>query len=245
MNYTRISADCHIDMPWIPPTSSPPTRRRPCGTACPTWSTAPTVRSGPARTGRRSGWWAAWARAAPSWCRARTTGSTRWPRPASTRTARRASGARPIPHLRIKDMERDGVQAEVIFGILGAATRLERPRGRQGDVPHLQRLAEGLLPALPRPADRPGLPALRRHRRRREGSPPRGQDGHPRPRAVVLVGHGPDVAPRVGAAVEGRQRGRTCRCTSTRSRARRRPRATGRPGSPSGPPSSSASPASR
>ena len=28
------------------------------------------------------------------------------------------------PHLRIKDMELDGVQAEVIFGILGAATRL-------------------------------------------------------------------------------------------------------------------------
>ena len=33
------------------------------------------------------------------------------------------------PHLRVKDMERDGVQAEVIFGILGAATRLERSRG--------------------------------------------------------------------------------------------------------------------
>jgi predicted TIM-barrel fold metal-dependent hydrolase len=29
------------------------------------------------------------------------------------------------PELRIKDMERDGVQAEVIFGILGAATRLD------------------------------------------------------------------------------------------------------------------------
>jgi predicted TIM-barrel fold metal-dependent hydrolase len=28
------------------------------------------------------------------------------------------------PHLRLKDMERDGVDAEVIFGILGAATRL-------------------------------------------------------------------------------------------------------------------------
>src|SRR5204862_831070 len=28
------------------------------------------------------------------------------------------------PHLRIKDMELDGVDAEVIFGILGAATRL-------------------------------------------------------------------------------------------------------------------------
>ena len=33
--------------------------------------------------------------------------------------------ARPTdPHLRVADMERDGVQAEVIFGILGAATRL-------------------------------------------------------------------------------------------------------------------------
>ena len=31
------------------------------------------------------------------------------------------------PELRIKDMERDGVQAEVIFGILGAATRLNDP----------------------------------------------------------------------------------------------------------------------
>jgi predicted TIM-barrel fold metal-dependent hydrolase len=28
------------------------------------------------------------------------------------------------PHLRVKDMDRDGVQAEVLFGILGAATRL-------------------------------------------------------------------------------------------------------------------------
>ncbi len=28
------------------------------------------------------------------------------------------------PHLRLKDMERDGVDAEVIYGILGAATKL-------------------------------------------------------------------------------------------------------------------------
>ena len=53
----------------------------------------------------------------------------------------------------------------------------ERSRGGRGDVPHLQRLAEGLLPALSRAADRPGVPALRRHRRRREGGPSRGQDG--------------------------------------------------------------------
>jgi hypothetical protein len=36
------------------------------------------------------------------------------------------------PHLRVKDAELDGVDAEVIFGILGAATRLgdTRPRAR-------------------------------------------------------------------------------------------------------------------
>ena len=31
------------------------------------------------------------------------------------------------PHLRIKDLDRDGVDAEVIYGILGAATRLNDP----------------------------------------------------------------------------------------------------------------------
>ena len=32
------------------------------------------------------------------------------------------------PALRVKDMDRDGVQAEVIYGILGAATRLNDAR---------------------------------------------------------------------------------------------------------------------
>ena len=65
------------------------------------------------------------------------------------------------PVLRAKDMDRDGVQAEVIFGILGAATRLNDPDRGQRDVPHLQRLAGGLLQARPGALHRPGLPALR------------------------------------------------------------------------------------
>jgi len=55
---------------------------------------------------------------------------TRWPRRDSTMTARRASGAPPIRTCASRTLERDGVQAEIIFGILGAATRLddhERP----------------------------------------------------------------------------------------------------------------------
>src|SRR2546422_5698402 len=35
------------------------------------------------------------------------------------------------PHLRLKDAELDGVDAEVIFGILGAATRLSDHRSEE------------------------------------------------------------------------------------------------------------------
>ena len=124
MNYTRISADCHIDMPWIPDdlftaNASAALRDR-----------MPYVTDGPdgpfwtCKNGTSFGLVGGVGPGGRSWCPGRTIASTRWPRSDSTRTARRASAGRPIPHLRIKDMELDGVQAEVIFGILGAATRL-------------------------------------------------------------------------------------------------------------------------
>ena len=125
MNYTRISADCHIDMPWVPDdlftanATAAMRERMPYvtdGPDGPFWTCKNGTSFG--LCGRRR------PRRPEDGARARTTASTRWPRSVSTTTARRASAARPIPHLRIKDMELDGVQAEVIFGILGAATRL-------------------------------------------------------------------------------------------------------------------------
>jgi len=41
------------------------------------------------------------------------------------------------PHLRIKEMDRDGVDAEVNHGILAAAAKLKEHRGVQRDGPHL------------------------------------------------------------------------------------------------------------
>ena len=79
------------------------------------------------------------------------------------------------PELRVKDMDRDGVDAEVIYGILGAATRLNDHEAANEMFQHLQRLAGGLLPPLSRPLHRAGLPALRRHRRRGEGDLSRGR----------------------------------------------------------------------
>ena len=124
MNYTRISADCHIDMPWIPDdlftaNASAAMRER-----------MPYVVDGPD---------------GPFWtCKNGTSfglvggvgpGGQKMVPGQNYRVDKMAAvglyddGKKGIrrptdPHLRIKDMELDGVQAEVIFGILGAATRL-------------------------------------------------------------------------------------------------------------------------
>ena len=75
----------------------------------------------------------------------------------------------------------------------------ERPRGVQRDAAHLQHLDGRFLQPLSRPPHRPRLPALRRHRRRRRRGAPRRQAGLQGHRAVVLVGHGADVAPACGS----------------------------------------------
>jgi predicted TIM-barrel fold metal-dependent hydrolase len=53
------------------------------------------------------------------------------------------------PHLRVKDAALDGVDAEVIFGILGAATRLGDDEAAREMFRIYQRLARGFLPTLP------------------------------------------------------------------------------------------------
>jgi predicted TIM-barrel fold metal-dependent hydrolase len=124
MEYTRISADCHIDLPWMPPdfftsNASPSMRER-----------MPYVAEGPD---------------GPYWTskNGRSFGLVNGVGPAGqkyvpgshhrvdvmARTGLYADGARGVrrvtdPHLRVKDMDLDGVQAEVLYGILGAATRL-------------------------------------------------------------------------------------------------------------------------
>ena len=60
------------------------------------------------------------------------------------------------PDLRLKDQDRDGVQAEVLYGILGATNRLNDNEAAGVDAAHLQRLARRFL--------RPPSRALRRPR---------------------------------------------------------------------------------
>jgi uncharacterized protein len=124
MQYRRISADCHLDLPWMPPdlfVSEAPRalkERMPYvvdGPDGPRW----TAKNG-ASFGLVNGVGPAGQKFVPG-MHARVD--------VMARTGLYDDGKKGIrrvsdPHLRIKDLDRDGVDAEVIYGILGAAGRL-------------------------------------------------------------------------------------------------------------------------
>ena len=131
MKYNRISADCHLDMPWMPPTvftensKSELRDRKPFvadGPDGPFWTT----KSG-ANFGLLNGVGPGGAKLVPGQ-------NKRVDIMAKTgmfedgkigRAEARTAIQRPSdPHLRVKEMERDGVDAEVIFGILGGASKM-------------------------------------------------------------------------------------------------------------------------
>ncbi len=124
MRYTRISADCHIDLPWLPPdlftanASAAMKDRMPYVTEGP---------DGPHWTSKNGRSFGLVCGVGPSGQKYVPGQHHRVDVMAATglyedgkKGLRRVSD----PELRVKDMDRDGVQAEVIYGILGAATRL-------------------------------------------------------------------------------------------------------------------------
>ena len=124
MQYKRISADCHLDMPWMPPdlfTSMAPREmkdRMPFVVETddgPKW----TAKNG-ASFGYKNGVGPAGSKYVPG---------KHHRVDVMAETGLYSDGANDIrrvsdPHLRIKDLDRDGVDAEVIYGILGASSRL-------------------------------------------------------------------------------------------------------------------------
>ena len=132
MQYKRISADSHLDLPWMPPdlfTSMAPREmkdRMPFVTDTdegPKWM----AKNG-ATFGFKNGVGPAGSKFVPG-----KHGRV----DIMAETGLYSDGAKDIrrisdPHLRIKDLDRDGVDAEVIYGILGAASRLnDREAGNQ------------------------------------------------------------------------------------------------------------------
>ena len=124
MQYRRISADCHLDMPWMPPqlfVSEAPRElkdRMPYvedGPQGPQW-----VAKNGANFGLKNGVGPGGAAFVPGQNHRVDIMAETGMYEDGKKDIRRCSD----PHLRIKDMDRDGVDAEVIYGILGAASRL-------------------------------------------------------------------------------------------------------------------------
>ena len=167
MHYERISADCHLDLCWLPPdlftsrATAALRDRMPYVTEGPKGPMWVTKKGG--QFGLANGMGSAGREYVPGQIH-------RSDRMASTglyedgkRGIRRLSD----PELRLKDQDRDGVQAEVLYGILGSSTRMADPEAAVEVI----RIYNDFLADFTRDASR----ALRRprlhpelaHRRRR------------------------------------------------------------------------------
>src|SRR5437588_257848 len=124
MRYNRISADCHLDLIWLPPdlfVSEAPRELKdrmpyvPAGPDGPRW-----VASNGATFGLVGGVGASGTKHVPGkQLRVDVMAATGLYEDGKQGIRRPGD-----PHLRVKEMDRDGVDAEVIYGILAAAAKL-------------------------------------------------------------------------------------------------------------------------
>ncbi len=124
MEYRVISADCHIDLPWLPPDLFTANAARALkdrmpyvadGEGGPAW-----VSKNGAAFGLRNGMGSAGREYVPGEIRRADRMAAEGLYEDGKNGIRRLTD----PQLRIGDQDRDGVQAEVLFGILGASPRL-------------------------------------------------------------------------------------------------------------------------
>src|SRR5499427_2574766 len=127
MRYNRISADCHIDLCWLPPdlfTSNASAAMR---------DRMPYVTDGPngprwvTKKGANLGLMNGMGSAGREYVAGRIHRSDRLASTGLYEDGKRGIRRLTDPDLRLKDQDRDGVQAEVLYGILGATRRLNDP----------------------------------------------------------------------------------------------------------------------
>ena len=198
MPYNRISADCHIDLPWIPPdlftgnASAAMKDRMPYVTDGP---------DGPFWTCKNGRSFGLVNGVGPAGREVRPGQHYRVDVMAATglyEDGKKGVRRRDRPALRARDMERDGVDAEVIYGILGAATRLNDPEAAN-EMFHIYNdwLVEFCRPTPTATSGWRACPTATSTPRSRRSTAWQARPA--RHGAVVLVGHGADVASRSGS----------------------------------------------
>ena len=124
MNYQVISADCHIDLPWLPEDLFVSAARNDLKERMPYVADTENGRHWVSRNGAQFGLQNGMGSAGRRYVPGQIHRSDRMAEQGLYRDGERGIRRLTEPDLRIKDQDLDGVQGEVLYGILGAAMRL-------------------------------------------------------------------------------------------------------------------------
>ena len=125
MNYQIISADCHIDLPWLPEDLFTNEAANHFKDRMPFVSETEKGRFWVSRTGAQFGLQNGMGSAGRTYVPGQIHRSDRMAEQGLYRDGELGIPRLTDPKLRIKDQDLDVVQAEVIYGVLGASTRLD------------------------------------------------------------------------------------------------------------------------
>ncbi len=124
MEYRVISADCHIDLPWLPPDLFTANARKELKDRMPFVAEGDKGPHWTSHNGARFGLQNGMGSNGREYIPGQIHRSDRMAAEGLYDDGKKGIRRLTDPDLRIKDQDRDGVQAEVLFGILGAAMRL-------------------------------------------------------------------------------------------------------------------------
>ena len=124
MQYRRISADCHLDMPWMPPELFAENAPRDMKDRMPYVEDGPDGPQWVAKNGANFGLVYGVGPGGAKLVPGQNVRVDIMAEHGLYSDAKQGKVRCHDPHLRLKDMEADGVDAEVIYGVLGTASKL-------------------------------------------------------------------------------------------------------------------------
>src|SRR6202051_2796946 len=125
MQYRRISADCHLDLPWLPPELFVSEASRELKDRMPYVEEGPDGKKWGTKAGVTMGIPGAVGSVGAPFVPGQNYRVDKMAETGLYEAGKRGERRPGDPHLRIKEMEKDGVDAEIIFGILGVASRVQ------------------------------------------------------------------------------------------------------------------------
>src|SRR6478752_8992694 len=125
MQYRRISADCHLDLPWLPKELFVSQASRALKERMPYVEEKEDGPHWVTKSGIDMGGWGGVGSVGGKFVPGQNYRVDKMAETGLYEAGKRGEARPGDPHLRIREMEKDGVDAEIIFGILGVASRVE------------------------------------------------------------------------------------------------------------------------